>query len=114
VAVAVVPGVLVVVAQAARGQPLERGGQVAAQAGLELDGGDRARRARHEHQHLAVVQVVALDQGLQVGREVAHVVVAARLDVEVLRDPHPCAILPPASAPVKPPTPKEGPGMDPG
>jgi hypothetical protein len=87
-AVAVVPRVLVVVAHGPGGQALQGGGQVAAQPGLELDGGDGGCRAGHEHQDLAVIEVVPVDEGLHVRSQVPHVVVAAGLEGQPFGDPH--------------------------
>ena len=88
VPVAVVPGVLVVIAHLARRQPLEKGRQVLEQSGLVLDGREAGGRARNEDQRLSLAEAVALDDSLDLVGQVEDVVVALRLDSDPIRHPH--------------------------
>jgi hypothetical protein len=79
-AVAVMPGVFMVITRVPRGDLFKRGGNVFEQAGFVFDGRDSGGRTRNEDQRLAVREPVTPEQRGDLRRDVDDVRVAARLE----------------------------------
>src|SRR5215510_10837037 len=77
-AVAVVPGVFVVIARVLRGDLFKRGGDVFEQSGFVFDRRDSGGRTRNEDQRLAVGESVTPEQRGDLRGDVDDVRVAAR------------------------------------
>ena len=79
VAIAVVPGVIVVVPDVPWDEPVEHLGEVPHQSRLVLDGGQATRRAYAEQQHLPLIHSYLVNHALHVPSYVYHFRIAAGL-----------------------------------